>query len=161
MNCNCQDAGFCPTFRRVMPPHLYDICRGEVLTPEKCNAYRAIWARFAAGEVVRLPTTAKLLVGDKLEEIFEEMSLFKFQGCSCESLKRKMNMWGPQGCREHFAEIVHELEENSKKYNWAQKIRAAGNAALTGLVFKINWLNPFPDLVNEAIRRAEVSPPTG
>ncbi len=43
MICTCPIAGYCATHGRQMSSHLHKICRGEVLTPEKCEAYRANW----------------------------------------------------------------------------------------------------------------------
>lgn len=42
--CECAQAGWCERYQRRMFGRLYAICRGEALTPEKCAAYREIWA---------------------------------------------------------------------------------------------------------------------
>lgn len=76
-------------------------------------------------------------------------------GCDCKGYARQMDRWGVDGCRQHFDEIVAHFRQYAAKYDWATKLKAAAMAAATGLAFKLNWLDPFPDLVNEAIRRAE------
>ncbi len=43
MICTCTEPGFCPVLERMMVEHHFQICRGEVLTPEKCERYRANW----------------------------------------------------------------------------------------------------------------------
>jgi hypothetical protein len=44
MKCECADAGgFCAHFGRELSPRQVLICRGEVLTPQKCAIYRAMW----------------------------------------------------------------------------------------------------------------------
>jgi hypothetical protein len=60
-----------------------------------------------------------------------------------------MNLWGVEGCREHFQEIVQLLKHEERQANWAEWLRAGAKATTIG-IFSIE------DLVNEAIRRAEV-----
>src|SRR6476469_4231182 len=48
--CSCAAAGFCPVFKKSMSERMVAICKGEVLTPEKCAAYRRNWAAVAAGQ---------------------------------------------------------------------------------------------------------------
>jgi FkbM family methyltransferase len=43
MSCSCPVAGYCPAFGKIQQPRHWQICRGEVLTPEACDAYRADW----------------------------------------------------------------------------------------------------------------------
>ena len=35
--------------------------------------------------------------------------------CGCENMVRKMNAWGPDGCREHMDEIVDKMIHEGKK----------------------------------------------
>jgi hypothetical protein len=51
MTCNCENSGWCETFKRTMGPRMHDICRGEVLTPEKCAIYRETWEKIRDGEL--------------------------------------------------------------------------------------------------------------
>src|SRR5687768_8983687 len=44
MTCNCPAPGICETFGKVQSERHWQICRGEVLTPQKCEAYRVNWA---------------------------------------------------------------------------------------------------------------------
>jgi len=67
-----------------------------------------------------------------------------------------MNDWGPEGCRLHYTEIVTTIEDDAKKYRWHQQVTAAGRAALNGFAFRVNWFNPIPYFVDEAIRLASV-----
>lgn len=46
--CECPVAGYCERYKREMRGRAYQICRGEVLTPEKCQIYRENWAKLAA-----------------------------------------------------------------------------------------------------------------
>ncbi len=47
MICTCDRVGFCEVHQRTVLPRAAAIWRGEVLTPEKCAAYRANWQRLA------------------------------------------------------------------------------------------------------------------
>lgn len=42
--CHCPVAGYCARFKRRMVGRLHDICQDKVLTPDKCAAYRSLWA---------------------------------------------------------------------------------------------------------------------
>lgn len=75
--------------------------------------------------------------------------------CGCEDYAQQMDEWGVAGCREHFDEIVQRFRSLQAEYGWGDKLKAASLAAMTGLAFRLNWLDPFPSLVEEAIRRAE------
>lgn len=83
----------------------------------------------------------------------------KQTACQCDEMLSKMNAWGVAGCREHRAEIVEHLKAAYKETSWADFATASSKAIASGLAFKINPLDPFGSLVDEAIRLAEVSPP--
>lgn len=94
--------------------------------------------------------------GAELKELLKSIGVDPNRLCKCEELIKLMNEWGVEGCEEpeHFSYIVTQMENKSKKYSWDKKISAAGRAALNGLVFKVNWLNPWPSLIHDAIRRS-------
>lgn len=98
-------------------------------------------------------------VGWRLEIILNGMNAKKVGGCNCNEMISKMNRWGITGCREHRAEIVEHLKAAYKETSWADFAAASAKAITSGLAFKINPLDPFGSLVDEAIRLAEVSPP--
>lgn len=56
MTCTCPVAGYCETYQRTMGERAHQICRGQVLTPEKCEAYCENWRKLAAGEIAIPPT---------------------------------------------------------------------------------------------------------
>ena len=80
-----------------------------------------------------------------------------------------MDEWGIDGCNEHFDTIVGWLAENAEKWGWNKAAEAAApdhetlslqkklsvgwKALMTGIAFKVDWTNPFPGLVREAINR--------
>jgi hypothetical protein len=93
--------------------------------------------------------------GFELHQIFGSLGVEMQAGCSCRKRIKQMNAWGAAGCREHFQEIVDGLKKDQDKYSWGTKFRAAMGTVKTGLVFRINPLDPLPSLVEEAIRRTE------
>jgi hypothetical protein len=113
MTCNCLAAGYCETYRREMSDRNVLICRGEVLTPEKCEAYRDHWRKIAAGEIVVPESKVVILagVGDHLAAIFRALAVGKIAGCGCDGMIAQMNVWGPDGCREHRDEILAHLRK--------------------------------------------------
>ena len=66
-----------------------------------------------------------------------------------------MDLWGVAGCRARIDEIVAWMRDGQQRWGWAEKIAAGAKAVATGIAFKINWGDPFPGLIEEAIRRAE------
>lgn len=102
----------------------------------------------------RVPSAPSYGPGTELTAIIHELKLS--EGCgSCSGKASQMNEWGVQGCRDNFETIVGWLRESEKKPGWKAKVKAAAIAFATGLAFKVNWSDPLPDLITEAIRRAE------
>jgi hypothetical protein len=48
MECECVAAGFCERYQKMQNTRALAVCKGEILTPEKCAIFRANWARLAA-----------------------------------------------------------------------------------------------------------------
>ncbi len=96
-------------------------------------------------------------VGDFLAQIIHSVGGKPATGCQCRELRGKMNQWGAAGCREHRAEIVEHLRKAYKGTSAVELLTAAAKAVTSGLAFKLNPLDPFGSLVDEAIRRAEAS----
>ncbi len=67
----------------------------------------------------------------------------------CAAYAAKMDLWGVEGCKEHFEEIVAHLEEEAKRLGWFKWVQAGAKAVLNGLP------KTPRGLVEEAIRRAE------
>lgn len=93
--------------------------------------------------------------GCHAKRILASLRIQPLPGCDCEGYARQMDEWGVDGCRQHFDEIVAHFREYAALYGWTAKFQAAALAAATGLAFKLNWLDPLPDIIREAIRRAE------
>ncbi len=76
---------------------------------------------------------------------------------SCQKMAAKMYARGTEGCQKHRAEIIEHLRTSYKETSTAEVWAAVANSVTTGLAFKLNPLDPFGSLVDEAIRRAEAS----
>lgn len=95
--------------------------------------------------------------GTELHRIFDELGVEMQVGCACRQRIKQMDAWGPAGCREHFSEIVEELQKDRDKYSWGTQMKAAFKSISSGLALRISPANPIPGLVKEAIKRAEAS----
>jgi len=95
-------------------------------------------------------------VGSEFKEIVAGLGFQPSPGCGCNSLMQQMNRAGVAGCRKSFFTFVGQLKDNGSGYGWGSMLQAAFWAAMTGLAFKVNPLDPIPGLFEEAIRRAEV-----
>lgn len=144
--CQCSGPGFCATFDKEQSERAFDICRGVVLTPEKCAAYREIWR----GEM--LPD--KEPVGNALRDIVASLNLSERSGCECERWRRKMNKWGTAGCRVHQEEIIAHLNKAYHALSAADWLKSAAAAVLSGLALRINPTDPAGSLLDLAIERA-------
>lgn len=94
--------------------------------------------------------------GTELKEILKSIGIEASQNCSCNRRAAEMNVLGVAGCRAKKDEIVGWLREGAPKWSWTAKLSAAAMSVKTGLAMKVNWLDPFPDLVELAITNAEM-----
>lgn len=51
--------------------------------------------------------------GTELKLLLRRMFIAPRKGCKCEERAKQMNEWGPDGCEEHFDEIVEWLVEEA------------------------------------------------
>jgi hypothetical protein len=94
--------------------------------------------------------------GTELLLLLSSLGIAEKPGCGCKAKAATMNAWGVDGCRERRDEIVDWFRENQDKFGWREKLAAATAAVASGLAFRINILDQFGSIVDEAIRRAEV-----
>lgn len=88
-------------------------------------------------------------VGDIVTRKLQERGYTDSVGCGCKSKARRMNEWGPDGCREHLDEIVGWLESAAKEAGWKEWIAVSTPGAKQIALAKIRAL------VEEAIREVE------
>lgn len=97
--------------------------------------------------------------GTELHAIFASLGVRLTSGCGCQSRISQMDVWGVATCRERKEEIVAWLREGQKRFGWRDKLTAAAKMVTTGLLLKVDWTDPFPGIVEEAIRRAAAKTP--
>lgn len=87
-------------------------------------------------------------VGDHLHDIIVEwFGAQPDRDCGCNDMIQKMNVWGPDGCREHRQEIIDKLMEQKTRLSvW---LRAAISVA--GAIARA----VCGEMLDEAIRRCE------
>lgn len=93
--------------------------------------------------------------GTELHGILESLGINLGEKCSCRRRMLDMDNWGIDGCKANRETIVGWLREGQDDWGWSAKIKAAALAFTTGLAFVLDWSDPFPSLIDEAIRRAE------
>lgn len=98
--------------------------------------------------------------GTELKALLAKIGINPKPTCPCNDTMKWMNQLGVEGCRTERMAIVNKLKAAAKNYSWTETINAASRAVVSGLAFSLNPLNPFPGLVEEAIRLAELTQPT-
>lgn len=88
-NCECHEAGYCVRYNRQMTDRMQEICRGDVLTPEKCEAYRQMWRgerKTGLGDVVH--SVAKATGMDKVAKAVSKVT---GKDCGCNERRKSLN----------------------------------------------------------------------
>lgn len=91
-------------------------------------------------------------VGTEVSTILKSLGIPPCQQCA--EFAEWMDEIGPVGCLEdgnHVA-ILTRLREKAAGASWWTTARAASLAVTTGLASKINWSDPAPGILDEAIR---------
>ena len=84
--------------------------------------------------------------------ILKSLDIQDDAACDCKAKAIQMDLWGVAGCRKNFNTIVGWMRDGQVCWGWAAKLKAAALAVANGLAFKLDWSDPFPGLVEEAIR---------
>jgi hypothetical protein len=84
-----------------------------------------------------------------LRKLFAEFGFSPKKNCGCNDWIRKMDAWGPAGCREHREEILAHLQKSYDQTTFWQRTKAAAVAILNGLPLSI------AGCVDEAVLRAQ------
>lgn len=93
--------------------------------------------------------------GTEFTELLRSVGLTKKKGCSCAQLAILMNQLGVDGCRRELDRLVKQIEANRNRYGLLDYAKAAVLAVANGLAFQVDWSDPIPGLLTEAIRRAD------
>ena len=136
---------------------LEDGDRKEYVCSSGCR--KPVWSRHPPEKVHRTCVSILQRVrrgpGTELMELMQSIGATEKPGCGCKSKAGEMNRLGSDGCRKNFDKIVDWLKEGASKYDLSEKSMVWARALKIGLV--LNPLNPFPQLLSEAIRRSDAS----
>lgn len=93
--------------------------------------------------------------GTELKAILASVGIVPKLNCGCEAMARRMDDWGPQGCRANRQEIVAFLRKKQRRMSWGERLTLAAQSFATGLILHVNPLDTVNSILDEAIRRAE------
>jgi len=93
--------------------------------------------------------------GTELKKILATLGITHQPGCDCNAKAVQMDQWGVAGCRENFDKIVGWMRDGATRWGWSARLLAGAKAVTSGLAREINWVDPFPSLIQLAIERAE------
>lgn len=113
-------------------------------------------ARAKKDPAYALPPAINEPVGTELQNILESLGITDTLGCGCKAMVRRMDKWGIHGCTLNRTPIINQLRKRAKKRGWDEYFTAAQKSLESGLAFRLNWLDPIPDLLTEAMRRVSV-----
>ena len=132
--------------------HKCQLCRKVYLSkyenPSMLHAQCRVKARQAAKPQIERPANGP---GRELEKLIGELNLPSLGCGACQELAKQMDLWGPDGCREHREHILRDIRSRANKVSWWDK----GKAAMQ--LIREPWWNPLDNIgsmVDEAIRRA-------
>lgn len=108
--------------------------------------------------------------GTELKKIFVGVGINSSSTCACTTYMNQMDAWGDE-CEIRVDEIASHLKEQAEAWGWnsvitkdspealsiSDKVSIGWKSITSGLAFKLNWLNPYPGLVREAIKRSRRS----
>ena len=99
--------------------------------------------------------------GTELAKMLYDVGIKPPDNCGCKATMREMDELGVEGCRLNREVYIDRIKTNAEKWGWGKlstmhTLAGVGvKSMLNGLAWKVNWLDPFPGLVDEAIKRAE------
>ena len=132
--------------------HKCQLCRTEYLSkyenPAMFKAQCRVKARQAAKPQIERPANGP---GRELEKLIGELNLPSLGCGACQELAKQMDLWGPDGCREHREHIVRDIESRAAKVGWVDYLNAAVQLIREPW---FDFIDPIGSMVDEAIRRA-------
>lgn len=93
--------------------------------------------------------------GTEFKKIAERLGFSYKAQCSCEAMRKAMDTAGVAGCKHERANFLKSIKANAEKWGWADMATAIKNAATSGLIFKINPLDPVGSIYDAAVTAAE------
>lgn len=93
--------------------------------------------------------------GTELKRLIASLGINPSPSCDCNAKARQMDAWGVEGCKKNRDQIVQGIRDNSPRWGWMDKVKAAALAVTKGIAFKLDITDPYGSLVDLAIRIAE------
>lgn len=93
--------------------------------------------------------------GSELKKMLASLGVNPGPSCDCNAKAKQMDAWGVEGCKQNRETIIGWMRDGQGRWGWRDKVHAAAAAVTSGLAFKLNPLDPFPGIIDEAIKRAE------
>lgn len=90
--------------------------------------------------------------GTELMNLLADLGISPTEDCDCHEKAEKMDAWGLSKCKDNRGVIIQWLRDGQGRWRWKARLRHIIQA--TRLAFKVSPLDPFPGLVDEALRRA-------
>jgi len=116
MPCQCPIEGWCNRHQRKKTGRIYELCQTR-------SDYRRMWDMQAIKQTMTDKSSPKPVAvaisadngpGTILAKFYTRFGIKKTSGCSCSSLERQMNAWGPKQCRANLEHIVNTIETEAK-----------------------------------------------
>jgi len=99
--------------------------------------------------------SVKLGVGTHLANLIESLGLKPMHECGCSDLQAKLDSMTIDQVVGIKNQIVAMLKIKQSSLGWVEYLKAGANSIKSGLVLKLNPLNPAQGLLEEAIRLAQ------
>jgi hypothetical protein len=91
--------------------------------------------------------------GRRLAALLASLGFTKVGCAGCNDLSLQMNLWGIEGVQARREEIKVWLKSKYVEQSWGSILAAAGKAVVSGVAFRIDPLDVFGSLIDEACRQ--------
>ena len=114
--CQCPNEGWCTRHQRKKIGRIYELCQTR-------SDYRRMWDMQSIEQTISDKSSPKPVAiakssesgpGTILSKFYSRFGIKKSSGCSCSSLEKQMNAWGPAQCRVNLEHIVNTIETEAK-----------------------------------------------
>lgn len=103
------------------------------------------------------PAKASIGPGTALKQLLAKLGIAGHQGCGCTDFANQMDAWGADECEKRMDEVVGNLIRQRANLHTSEWPGIMAKVVTSGLVFKVNPLDPVRSLVSLAIANARAS----
>lgn len=144
-------------FEKIIAPG----CRGWPLFSEWREWQAMVVEWFTSRPAPQVPPPPPPLnagPGTELHKLLAELGIKPDASCGCAAMQAKMDAWGPNGCREHEAEILEHLTAAYKSTDWPTVLTAGTRALRLGYPLTLRGLLALAIERSELATTAPASP---